>query len=221
MRAISQAGLGDFEPVKQIQNEAERRVIEGQPGPEPLDARHHRHLPRREAQAAAGVPLGVEQPEGDQPGDQFRVGAGSLRERFQIEPCRAYQREGRWPVPAGPVGARWGVHGHRPFRGSKSETAASCSNSSRSVPDSLGGTITWTSAVIGTPGGEAKVKVPAGTSTGRRLRLRGRGLPSPRGKDGDLLAEVQVMVPPKLSGTERELFEQLAAVSDFDPRKGR
>jgi len=65
------------------------------------------------------------------------------------------------------------------------------------------------------------VKVPAGTSSGRRLRLRGRGLPNPRGKDGDLLAEVQVMVPPRLSGKERELFEQLAAVSDFDPRKRR
>lgn len=78
-----------------------------------------------------------------------------------------------------------------------------------------------TSAVIGTPGGEAKVKVPAGTSSGRRLRLRGRGLPNPRGKDGDLLAEVQIMVPSKLAGKERELFEQLAAVSDFDPRKRR
>jgi len=78
-----------------------------------------------------------------------------------------------------------------------------------------------TSAVIGTPGGEAKVKVPAGTSSGRRLRLRGRGLPNPRGEDGDLLAEVQIMVPSKLSGKERELFEQLAAVSDFDPRQRR
>lgn len=78
-----------------------------------------------------------------------------------------------------------------------------------------------TPAVIATPGGEATVKVPAGTSSGRRLRLRGRGLPNPRGKDGDLLAEVQVMVPSKLSGKEQELFEQLAAVSDFDPRKGR
>ena len=78
-----------------------------------------------------------------------------------------------------------------------------------------------TSVVVGTPDGEAKVTVPAGTSSGRRLRLNGRGLPNPRGKPGDLLAEVQVMVPPKLSRKERELFEQLAAVSDFDPRKGR
>ena len=78
-----------------------------------------------------------------------------------------------------------------------------------------------TSAVIATPGGEATVRVPAGTSSGRRLRLRGRGLPNPRGKDGDLLAEVQVMVPSKLSGKEQGLFEQLAAVSDFDPRNRR
>jgi curved DNA-binding protein len=78
-----------------------------------------------------------------------------------------------------------------------------------------------TSVVIGTPDGEAKVTVPAGTSSGRRLRLAGRGLPNPRGKPGDLLAEVQVMVPPRLSRKERDLFEQLAAVSDFDPRKGQ
>jgi curved DNA-binding protein len=78
-----------------------------------------------------------------------------------------------------------------------------------------------TSVVVGTPDGEAKVTVPAGTSSGRRLRLNGRGLPNPRGKPGDLLAEVQVRVPPKLSRKERDLFEQLAAVSNFDPRKGR
>src|SRR5258708_5070478 len=45
-----------------------------------------------------------------------------------------------------------------------------------------------TSVVVDTPGGETKVKVPAGTSSGRRLRLRGRGLPHHRGKPGDLFA---------------------------------
>jgi curved DNA-binding protein len=77
------------------------------------------------------------------------------------------------------------------------------------------------SVVIATPEGEAKVKVPAGTSSGRRLRLRGRGLPNPRGKSGDLFAEARVMVPEKLSKQERGLFERLAAVSDFNPREGR
>jgi curved DNA-binding protein len=76
-----------------------------------------------------------------------------------------------------------------------------------------------TTVAVPTPAGEAKVKVPAGTSSGRRLRLRDRGLPNPRGKPGDLLAEARIMVPPRPKKAERELFEQLAAVSDFDPRR--
>jgi curved DNA-binding protein len=75
-----------------------------------------------------------------------------------------------------------------------------------------------TSVALDTPGGEAKVKVPAGTSSGRRIRLRGRGLPNPRGKPGDLYAEARIMVPPRLSRAERRLFEQLAAETSFDPR---
>lgn len=76
-----------------------------------------------------------------------------------------------------------------------------------------------TSVAIDTPGGEAKVKVPPGTSSGRRLRLKGRGMPHPRGAPGDLYAEVRIMVPPKLSDEERRLFEQLARTSTFDPRR--
>ena len=76
-----------------------------------------------------------------------------------------------------------------------------------------------TTAAVDTPDGEAKVKVPAGTSSGRRLRLRGRGLPNPRGTPGDLLAEVKIMVPGKLSREERRLFTELAATSTFSPRK--
>ncbi|WP_246468316.1 DnaJ C-terminal domain-containing protein [Streptosporangium album] len=77
------------------------------------------------------------------------------------------------------------------------------------------------SVVVDTPAGEAKVKVPPGTSSGRRLRLRGRGMPNPRGVPGDLFAEVKIMVPHTLSDEERRLFEQLAAVSTFDPRRRR
>ena len=78
-----------------------------------------------------------------------------------------------------------------------------------------------TTVAVRTPGGEAKVKVPQGSSTGRRLRLRGEGMPNPRGAAGDLYAEIKVMVPPKPTARERELFEQLAAESTFDPRRGR
>jgi curved DNA-binding protein len=63
--------------------------------------------------------------------------------------------------------------------------------------------------------GTARVKVPAGSSCGRRLRLRGAGLGG-----GDLYAVVKIVVPKKLSKRERELFEQLADTSKFDPRSG-
>ncbi|MEV5752397.1 DnaJ C-terminal domain-containing protein [Actinoallomurus sp. NPDC052308] len=76
-----------------------------------------------------------------------------------------------------------------------------------------------TTVPVETPGGEAKVKVPPGSSCGRRLRLRGRGLPNPRGTPGDLYAEVQIRVPPQPSPEERRLFEELAAKSSFDPRR--
>lgn len=73
---------------------------------------------------------------------------------------------------------------------------------------------------VPTPSGAtAKVTVPAGSSSGRRLRLRGEGMPGPRGANGDLYAELRIMVPPRLSDRERELLEELAAVSPFDPRR--
>jgi curved DNA-binding protein len=69
--------------------------------------------------------------------------------------------------------------------------------------------------------GSAKVKVPAGSSSGRKLRLRGQGLPGADGSAGDLYAVVMIHVPKKLSNAERDLFQQLAQISRFDPRKGR
>jgi curved DNA-binding protein len=73
---------------------------------------------------------------------------------------------------------------------------------------------------VRTLSGTAQVRVPAGSSSGRRLRLRGRGLPARGGGRGDLYARVQVAVPKELSDEERDLFEKLAAVSQFDPREG-
>jgi curved DNA-binding protein len=72
---------------------------------------------------------------------------------------------------------------------------------------------------VDTPGGPAQVRVPAGSPTGRRLRLRGRGLPNLRGAPGDLYAEVKIVVPATSSPAERDLWQKLAKVSGFDPRR--
>jgi curved DNA-binding protein len=61
---------------------------------------------------------------------------------------------------------------------------------------------------VQTLNGRARVKVPPGSSCGRRLRLRGEGL-----GDGDLYAVVKVEVPKRLSERERELYEQLREAS--------
>jgi curved DNA-binding protein len=74
---------------------------------------------------------------------------------------------------------------------------------------------------VGTLGGTARVKVPPGSSSGRRLRLRGEGMPGPGKQRGDLFATVKIVVPKQLSKVERELFEQLAQASSFNPREER
>jgi molecular chaperone DnaJ len=65
--------------------------------------------------------------------------------------------------------------------------------------------------------GSVTLKVPAGTPSGRTLRVRGRGVQS-RGRTGDLLVTVEVAVPAKLDGEAREALERFAAAQTEDPR---
>jgi curved DNA-binding protein len=71
---------------------------------------------------------------------------------------------------------------------------------------------------IPTLGGRVAVKVPAGSASGQRLRLSGKGLPRPKGDAGDLYARLNIVVPPTLTERERKLYEELRAASRFDPR---
>lgn len=67
------------------------------------------------------------------------------------------------------------------------------------------------------PGGTTRIKVAPGTSTDKRLRIRGQGMPTP-GKEGDLYARVKIVVPEAPSPQEQDLYSRLAEVSDFEPR---
>jgi len=62
------------------------------------------------------------------------------------------------------------------------------------------------------------LKVPPGTQSGQKLRLRAKGMPNPKGSPGDLYAVMQIKVPKSLSKKERQLFEELNKVSAFRPR---
>jgi len=66
--------------------------------------------------------------------------------------------------------------------------------------------------------GSIDLKIPAGTQSGQKLRLRGKGMPNRKGAPGDLYVTVVVKVPTHPSEKERQLFEELRKNSGFDPR---
>lgn len=70
---------------------------------------------------------------------------------------------------------------------------------------------------IETPDGAVKLKVPPGTQSGQRLRLRGRGLPRTKSERGDLYAMVRVEVPEKPTDAEREAYEALKRAASAPP----
>jgi molecular chaperone DnaJ len=84
--------------------------------------------------------------------------------------------------------------------------------------------VTFTEAALGaqvkvpTLDEPVTVKVPAGTQSGKVLRVRGRGGQRKGGGKGDLLVTVQVLVPEKLSKSERELLERFAESHRASPR---
>jgi molecular chaperone DnaJ len=86
--------------------------------------------------------------------------------------------------------------------------------------------ITYAEAALGakveipTPDGPVSLKIPAGTESGKLLRVKGRGAPHIKGNGrGDLLARVKVTVPKKLSKAEREALEEYGKVSREQPRE--
>jgi len=72
---------------------------------------------------------------------------------------------------------------------------------------------------IRTLDGTVSLKVPPDTVAEKQFRLRGKGLPSGDGARGDLYAMVSIEVPSQLTTEQKNLWEQLAAKSSFNPRK--
>lgn len=69
--------------------------------------------------------------------------------------------------------------------------------------------------------GRARVRIPPGTQAGQRLRLSGKGAPSPQtGATGDLIVEVRIVLPEILDERSKTLMRQLAAVATEDVRAG-
>lgn len=75
---------------------------------------------------------------------------------------------------------------------------------------------------VPTIGGKVKIKVDAGTQSGKVLRLRGKGLPSvQRYGTGDFFVHLHVYTPTTVSKEEREILEKLKQSDNFDPYKAQ
>lgn len=72
---------------------------------------------------------------------------------------------------------------------------------------------------VATLDGAVDMTIPAGTQGGARLRLRRQGINKRGGGRGDEYVKLKIVIPPKLSPEEKELFEKLAGESSFNPRE--
>jgi molecular chaperone DnaJ len=85
--------------------------------------------------------------------------------------------------------------------------------------------ITFSEAALGTQielptvDGKVKLKIPAGTESGRKFRLKGKGAPRLKGKGhGDMIVSVKVVVPTKLGKKQKEMIEKLEEIEPKDIR---
>jgi molecular chaperone DnaJ len=85
------------------------------------------------------------------------------------------------------------------------------------LPVSFAEAALGTTVRVPTLDGAVSVKVPAGTPSGRTLRVRGKGV-ARKGTTGDLLVTVEVAVPQQLSREAREALERFSVTQSDDPR---
>ena len=69
---------------------------------------------------------------------------------------------------------------------------------------------------VPTPAGKVELKIPTGSSAGRKLRLKGRGIPG--SPPGDLYAMLKIVLPPADTDAAKDAYREMARTLDFNPR---
>ena len=84
-----------------------------------------------------------------------------------------------------------------------------------SFPDAVFGT----QVEVPTIDGRAKIKIPAGTQSGKIFRLKGKGFPQVNGYEkGDQLIQVNIWTPQHVSSEEKEILEKMQGSANFEPK---
>ena len=111
--------------------------------------------------------------------------------------------------PAGDLLVRVGVEKH-PLFGRRGDDVTV------TVPITFAEAALGAEITVPTLTGNVRLKVPAGTPSGKTFRVKGRGVPREKGRPGDLLVTVQVAVPPKLSRKARQALAEWQAEFETD-----
>jgi molecular chaperone DnaJ len=115
--------------------------------------------------------------------------------------------------PAGDLYVRLAVAAHPLFRREGDDLHVS-------VPVAVHEAALGARIEIPTPFGAARLRVPPGTQSGQRFRLRNQGAPSPRtGVRGDLVAEARIVLPAIVDERSKELLREFGRINTEDVRK--
>jgi DnaJ-class molecular chaperone len=87
------------------------------------------------------------------------------------------------------------------------------------LPITLGEAVAGASVDVPTPTGTVSVHIPPGTSSGKKLRIKGHGVAPKTGTKGDMLAEVLIVLPTNLTEADRETIRQIDSRNPSNPRQ--
>jgi DnaJ-class molecular chaperone len=86
------------------------------------------------------------------------------------------------------------------------------------LPVTLGEAVAGASVDVPTPTGVVSMQIPPGTSSGKKLRIKGHGVAPKSGTKGDLLAEVLIVLPSQLSDEDRKIISDVDSRNPSNPR---
>ncbi len=174
------------------------------------DLEHTIEIPFKLAISGGTTHIRIQRPKGPIETLELKVPAGI--ESGKVIRLRGQGEPGPGDGPPGDLLVRVNVQAHRSFKRTGNDLEVN-------VP------ITLTEAALGakvdvpTPHGEVTLTIPPGTSSGKRIRIRGFGVKSKEGA-GDLYAEMQIVLPEKIDDETAALLQQIAAKMPQNPREG-
>jgi DnaJ-class molecular chaperone len=186
-----------------------RRRGRRRPAEPGADVRHEVEVPFRTAVTGGEVSLRIQR--GGQKSETISVKIPAGIEDGQTIRLRGQGEASRSDGPAGDLLVTVRVAPHANFRRDGLDLVVK-------VPVTLAEAALGGKVDVPTPHGTITLKVPAGTSSGTRLRAKGQGIHKSDGRTGDLYAEILIAIPRQIGSESAELIRKLDERLAFDPR---